>query len=637
MNKFFEIETRKVISSYGGVGSIVEMPHSAIIIEDFDKWPFFKTELHKNPEEHILDNRLLKRLQYEKGFPKLKAFFRIPTNIENYYKTGHQKNNEFIKAKYFPEWFYCNKCNRFHEISEWWSRWKETLQKYHENNEKIRNFFKSPSCYYCYNIAKQNKKKKFYYSLEQVRFIMTAPTGEIADIPWKRWPAAEKPTNYEDNNDEHIHLDFESLCCDSQDLRYIKSHKYYDLSGIRIECDNCKKKNTLSGLFSLRLPLSTNNEDKVFKKPVIRTSNSVYYPIIVSSIFIPAAEEINYEDNERINKWLKQGKDTDFIFDALFGKYPKEMINKFKEAKNEQNFESENEYRLREFKFITDINNNEFIDEKKYLVFARQRIDQLKNFNFDNLTIFKRLKITTVQIAYTRQEPLDKDIFLNEDLSNCKIKPRYTSSSGKLAEYLPAIDSYGEGIFINIDNKKCEDWLNKISQNAKFYKRISIIFNNFKNNDSPFINRQRFINEKSLAKFMLIHTLSHILIKEFEFVVGYPATSMQERLFVNDSEMAGVLIYTIAGSEGSFGGLISQGTEKVLRKILESALFRATDCASDPVCYNSEEQGIAGLNLAACYSCCLLPETSCEEFNVFLDRRLLIDKDFGFFKDNIKR
>ena len=146
-----------------------------------------------------------------------------------------------------------------------------------------------------------------------------------------------------------------------------------------------------------------------------------------------------------------------------------------------------------------------------------------------------------------------------------------------------------------------------------------------------FINRQRFINEKSLAKFMLIHTLSHILIKEFEFVVGYPATSMQERLFVNDSEMSGALIYTIAGSEGSFGGLISQGTEKVLRKILESALFRATDCASDPVCYNSEEQGIAGLNLAACYSCCLLPETSCEEFNVFLDRGLLIDKVPNFF------
>jgi hypothetical protein len=49
------------------------------------------------------------------------------------------------------------------------------------------------------------------------------------------------------------------------------------------------------------------------------------------------------------------------------------------------------------------------------------------------------------------------------------------------------------------------------------------------------------------------------------------------------------------------------------------------------VCYNSEEQGIGGLNMAACYSCVLLPEIACEEFNCFLDRALLIDKEFGYF------
>lgn len=30
-----------------------------------------------------------------------------------------------------------------------------------------------------------------------------------------------------------------------------------------------------------------------------------------------------------------------------------------------------------------------------------------------------------------------------------------------------------------------------------------------------------------------------------------------------------------------------------------------------------------------------VPETSCEEFNSFLDRGLLIDSDNGFFKNNI--
>ena len=37
--------------------------------------------------------------------------------------------------------------------------------------------------------------------------------------------------------------------------------------------------------------------------------------------------------------------------------------------------------------------------------------------------------------------------------------------------------------------------------------------------------------------------------------------------------------------------------------------------------------------MAACYSCALIPEISCEEFNSFLDRALLIDEKFGFFRD----
>ncbi len=99
--------------------------------------------------------------------------------------------------------------------------------------------------------------------------------------------------------------------------------------------------------------------------------------------------------------------------------------------------------------------------------------------------------------------------------------------------------------------------------------------------------------------------------------------------------MQGVLIYTMAGAEGSFGGLVSQSNPERFVKIVESALERAKDCASDPICYNSEGQGIGGLNLAACYSCSLLPETSCEEFNSYLDRALLIDKDYGFYCPDI--
>ncbi len=42
-----------------------------------------------------------------------------------------------------------------------------------------------------------------------------------------------------------------------------------------------------------------------------------------------------------------------------------------------------------------------------------------------------------------------------------------------------------------------------------------------------------------------------------------------------------------------------------------------------------------GLNLSACFSCSLVAETACEEMNLGLDRRVLVDEEFGFLKELI--
>ena len=100
---------------------------------------------------------------------------------------------------------------------------------------------------------------------------------------------------------------------------------------------------------------------------------------------------------------------------------------------------------------------------------------------------------------------------------------------------------------------------------------------------------------------------------------------------------AGVLIYTASGdSEGSLGGLVRQGLPGKFEVIIQHALNEATWCASDPVCIQSMGQGQDGCNLAACHNCALLPETSCENKNMLLDRGLMIgtldDQSIGFFK-----
>ena len=42
------------------------------------------------------------------------------------------------------------------------------------------------------------------------------------------------------------------------------------------------------------------------------------------------------------------------------------------------------------------------------------------------------------------------------------------------------------------------------------------------------------------------------------------------------------------------------------------------------------------LNLSSCHACSIIAETSCENFNRMLDRKLLIDEKYGFFKEELK-
>ena len=104
--------------------------------------------------------------------------------------------------------------------------------------------------------------------------------------------------------------------------------------------------------------------------------------------------------------------------------------------------------------------------------------------------------------------------------------------------------------------------------------------------------------------------------------------------------MAGILIYTASGdSEGSMGGLVRMGQPQNLERVLRKAFEDAKWCSNDPVCMESSVygQGPESLNLAACHSCALLPETACERFNRLLDRGLVVgsfdNPSLGLFSD----
>ena len=127
--------------------------------------------------------------------------------------------------------------------------------------------------------------------------------------------------------------------------------------------------------------------------------------------------------------------------------------------------------------------------------------------------------------------------------------------------------------------------------------------------------------------------MSHVLMLELTKECGYSTASVKERIYCDKffdeddrhEDMLGLLIYTASDdSEGSLGGLVRAGRPGRFEKIFDNALSSACWCSSDPVCIESPGQGPGSCNLAACYSCALVPETSCETGNRFLDRALLV-------------
>src|SRR5699024_4697697 len=129
-----------------------------------------------------------------------------------------------------------------------------------------------------------------------------------------------------------------------------------------------------------------------------------------------------------------------------------------------------------------------------------------------------------VQTSYTRQEPIPSDSFLRDDEENLhpdSIVKNFTSNNGLNTQFLPAIESFGEGIFFEFGDDKLNTWIQKY---PKIEERTSIIIGNNDNLESNF-----YSNLKLTPKYILLHTFSHLIIKELEYLAGYPATSIRER------------------------------------------------------------------------------------------------------------
>lgn len=192
------------------------------------------------------------------------------------------------------------------------------------------------------------------------------------------------------------------------------------------------------------------------------------------------------------------------------------------------------------------------------------------------------------------------------------------SADGRRMPVYPAIEMFGEGIFLRFDEQYVSEW----EERPEVRARANILIR--RRGAAPWAQRL----DVPEPRYVALHTIAHLLMRRLAHASGYASASLQERVYANSDRpdrTAGILIYTAAGdAQGTLGGLVRLGKPDKLVRLLIEALDDGDICSNDPVCIESDGQGASSLNLSACHGCSLVSETSCETANRFLDRQLVL-------------
>jgi hypothetical protein len=185
--------------------------------------------------------------------------------------------------------------------------------------------------------------------------------------------------------------------------------------------------------------------------------------------------------------------------------------------------------------------------------------------------------------------------------------------------WFPAVENRGEGVFVGLDPGAVAAWLRR----DPVVERVDQLAEGHR------LWAARRKSERAFpgGPYVLLHTLSHLLLASLAMRCGYPASSIRERIYVdNAGGRFGLMLYTASpDAEGTLGGLVAQARH--LEDHLAVALRSGGLCSNDPVCaQHSPGGGIEErwLHGAACHGCSLIAETSCEMRNDYLDRALVV-------------
>ena len=582
-----QIRQSQLLTSFGP-GSMLDLPNHSVLVGGLDTW--------STGGDEIIEPRLVDKLKqlFDPPLPSLKLLS-PPPDLDD--PTAPQTG---ITAWQFPEWFITQ------DVDANASRGAVRARMLVHRRMLTKGKF-----------VDDTRKKR---TVVPVRFVRACRSGHIGDIDWYKF----------------VHGG-ETDC--RRQLWIEERGTTGDLSEVWVRCECGKgERNMLQASEQSLKALGHCDGNRPWLGPysrekcgepnrlLIRTASNAYFSQLMSVISLPDRNEDVREAVEAVWDFIGEVEDESElryerkkakVQKALEGFSDDEVLKEVK-VRRGQSLQQQKSVKQAELETLSAAKAELGDDRPDGDFFARTLPKGVWDApwmkNIERVVLVHRLREVIAQVGFTRFEAISPDID-----GELEMGVRRASLTHDDPQWLPAVENRGEGIFIQFNNEAVTKWLARedVVRRGEVLERGHRVWaEEHKQSNRTFPG----------LPYILMHSLSHLMVTAVSLECGYPASSIRERIYAIPDVGYGVLLFTATSdAEGTLGGLVQVGRR--IHDHLRNALELGELCSNDPVCAqhdpaNPHERRF--LHGAACHGCLLISETSCEQHNEFLDRALVV-------------
>ena len=589
-----EIRQSQIITTFGP-GAMVDLPEHSVIIGGLEHWSFPRNERRRITEPR-LEERVCQILQR----PDI-ALIAPPAALDDT-RTSYSGMSAFI----FPGWFVA-------QVDE---RWEHPVTRKPYRTRPLIPYSQLTGGKY----LDRNRKKT---EIVPVRFVQACVRGHISDINWFAFVY----------KDWHAHRQGQ--------LWLDEGGAGNDFSDIFVRCEATKARrplgeatvghgHTLGFCTGDRPWLGGQHKERDCPEQsrlLVRSASNAYFPQTLGVISIPDMdEELRDAVAGVFEDFLQYCESETDVGRERRKQRVAVAIGRFSDAvvwahvSQRKNPAPPTPKGIKQLEIETLLSQPDSVGEDKPEgdFYARGRAPERAPpwlaDKLDRVVLVHRLREVVAQIGFTRFEPQEPDI---DGMLDINVQRGALTSE---LTWVPAIENRGEGVLVTFKAAAIDEWTKRPGVHTRGTELIA-----------GFIAKEQrsgqvsVIPTRGILPYIMLHSLSHLLITAVSLECGYAASSIRERVYATQG-MYGILLYTgTPGAEGTLGGLVQVGLR--IERHLQTALELGRLCSNDPVCsYHrpndpNEERFLHG---AACHGCLLIGETSCERRNEMLDRALVV-------------